>query len=281
MNIVFNELSFYPLQTSSYDLKKLFFNIIKQFEFLKLSYDFSHLVFPSDLSVIFVMQDVCIYEWINSLDMSSKLKLLSFIRKPFSNDIIEAETGNLDLFSFSNADLDIEGLTCVGFELAFLQGVPTISLNTDDLWQKDYLSFTKTDSLSLEDQEVEVINISDKEELSTCFKGFAELNSNIQLQETDLLYENKKISLRDDHGKDILEAFSKKLLRSVYVCNVINSLPFNSKAIRFIRRTSSDGKIEIILHWEDKGIGMIIQTTGRNKRETEKIADILREQFDK
>ena len=42
-----------------------------------------------------------------------------------------------------------------------------------------------------------------------------------------------------------------------------------------------DGKIELVLYWEDKGIGIIIQTTGRNYRETEEIARLLKKEFDR
>ncbi|MFB2898400.1 hypothetical protein ACE1CI_36250 [Aerosakkonemataceae cyanobacterium BLCC-F50] len=45
--------------------------------------------------------------------------------------------------------------------------------------------------------------------------------------------EKKSISIRDDHGKDILQSFAKKICRSPYVKKVVNSLPFNPKHKKF------------------------------------------------
>ncbi|MEC4985352.1 MAG: putative CRISPR-associated protein [Oscillatoria sp. PMC 1068.18] len=93
--------------------------------------------------------------------------------------------------------------------------------------------------------------------------------------------ERKQINLRDDHGKDILQAFGEKICRSPYVKKVINSLPFNRYSVNPIRRTTSDGIVEFVLTWTDVGIGLCIQTTGRNKAETNSIAIYLKDKFAK
>lgn len=101
----------------------------------------------------------------------------------------------------------------------------------------------------------------------------------IDLQKTPLKPDQKKISIRDDHGKDKLTDFAKKLINSEYVIEVINSLPFNPKETSFIRNILDDGKIEIVLHKTDQGLGLVVKTTGRNKRETEEIAKILEKNY--
>ena len=58
-------------------------------------------------------------------------------------------------------------------------------------------------------------------------------------------------------------------------------MPFNSHTSRFIRIVYKIGLVELVLHLEDKGLGMVIKTTGRNYRETEEIAKILKKEFDK
>lgn len=103
------------------------------------------------------------------------------------------------------------------------------------------------------------------------------LLSLIPKDETDP--EHKPINLRDDHGKDILEAFAKKIRRSSYVKKIVNSLPFNSSQINPIRRTYPNGIVEFVLTWEDKGLGLCIQTTGRNLAETNSIALHLKKEF--
>lgn len=91
--------------------------------------------------------------------------------------------------------------------------------------------------------------------------------------------EDKRIKLRDDHGKDILKAFSDRLVNSEYVIEIINSMPFNSKNRRFIHKIREDGIIEIVLPWTDEGHGIVVKTTGRNLRETERIAEILKDKY--
>ena len=91
--------------------------------------------------------------------------------------------------------------------------------------------------------------------------------------------EKKPINLRDDHGKDILQAFAKKICRSPYVKKVVNSLPFNPKRNNPIRRTKSNGTVEFVLIWTDKGLGLCLETTGRNLAETNTIALHLKKEF--
>lgn len=91
--------------------------------------------------------------------------------------------------------------------------------------------------------------------------------------------EKKSISIRDDHGKDILQAFAKKICRSPYVKKVVNSLPFNPKQKNSIRRTKHDGTVEFVLIWTDAGLGLCIETTGRNLAETNTIALHLEKEF--
>lgn len=91
--------------------------------------------------------------------------------------------------------------------------------------------------------------------------------------------ELKAIHLRDDHGKDILTEFSKKIRRSPYVKKIVNSLQFNPRRVDPIRRTTADGLVEFVLTWTDAGYGICIQTTGSNLLETNVIALHLKSEF--
>ncbi len=91
--------------------------------------------------------------------------------------------------------------------------------------------------------------------------------------------EKKQIHLRDDHGKDVLQEFSQRICQSPYVKSVVNSLPYNPRQTEPIRRTYSNGKVEFVLTWTDRGLGVCIQTTGRNIAETNSIALYLKKKF--
>lgn len=89
----------------------------------------------------------------------------------------------------------------------------------------------------------------------------------------------KAINLRDDHGKDIIQAFSERICYSPYVKKIINSLPFNPKRTNPIRRTTENGVVEFVLTWTSAGLGICIETTGRNLAETNTIALHLQKEF--
>jgi hypothetical protein len=111
------------------------------------------------------------------------------------------------------------------------------------------------------------------------FQEWLETRVAVSLVETNIAIAEKQVRLRDDHGKDVLREFAKKVIRSKYVKSVINSLPFNPRSTEFVKAIHADGKIEIVLTWTDQGYGMVIETTGRNRAETMKIAEILSDEY--
>ncbi len=78
---------------------------------------------------------------------------------------------------------------------------------------------------------------------------------------------------------DVLQEFSKRLIHSPYLIGIINSLPYNPYERKFIKKIRENGLIEIVLPWTDQGYGIVVKTTGRTIKETEKIAEIIKEEF--
>ena len=99
------------------------------------------------------------------------------------------------------------------------------------------------------------------------------------IPQDETLPERKPISLRADHGTDILQSFAEKIRRSPYVKEIKNSLPFNPRQVDSIRQAKSNGIVEFVLTWTDRGLGLCIQTTGRNLAETNTIALHLEKEF--
>lgn len=92
--------------------------------------------------------------------------------------------------------------------------------------------------------------------------------------------DKKKIKLADTHhGNDKLMKLARRLVNTPYVMAVINSAEHKPKRKNFISDITDDGKMTVTLTYTDKGYSMVIQTTGRNKKETEAIADWLRKKF--
>ena len=283
MQLIFNEISFLPLAENEHIFFDQFLVLLKVFDNAKKLYGFKDFVFPENISTLKVLSNKSFYEWVNNIShQGAKNKILSVVRKPFISDVIGEQAIELPRFYYVNLPAGILETYCTGLATAYINGCLCASISSTAFWDLNTIEFQKIINDNLETEQVSVFNISNANhfELSE-IKRLVQYSGNVQLIETDINPVNKSIALRDDHGKDKLLAFSKKIILSNFIISVINSLPFNSKAVNFIHKIYTDGKIELVLYWEDKGIGIIIQTTGRNFRETEAIAKILKNEFDK
>lgn len=283
MNLSFNEISFQPEVDNEQSLKEKFMLAANILKIAKEKYGFSHLVFTSDLSKTKVINSQTFYEWVYSIPhQGDKNKILGLIKRPYINDVLQDQVGDLDAFYFENLDLHIEPTYCHGLATAYITETASLSLHTHSFWEQKKLVFFKENLETKVPDSVYAHNLC----LENCFddnvlKTYFESIAKVDLAESPLNPNEKTHHFRDDHGTDILTAFSKRIKNSKYVNTIINSLPFNSHTSQFIRRIYQDGKIEIVLHWEDKGYGMVIQSTGRNFRETKAIAQILKDEYDK
>lgn len=190
----------------------------------------------------------------------------AFFRSPYESGEVEK---NQDEF------LEHEWLyhdrACVGFSLAAILNSAALSIYESE-WENGFIPITKDGAADT------VRNISTEQHVDLHIPQILK-KEEPELVECDLQTEEKKILLRDDHGKDILMDFSKRLIKSPYVVGIINSLPFNSHERKFIKKIHSEGLIEIVLPWTDKGYGVIVKTTGRTMAETEAIGKIIEEKY--
>lgn len=283
MHLSFNELSFRPEVENAHLLKDKFIKLADVLKLTNEKYGFSHLVFPNDLGKAKVIGETTFYEWAYAIPhQGDKNKILSLIKKPFTNDVLQDQLGDLDAFYLENAELGIEQTYCHGLATAYITETATLSLNTHPFWQEATVNFFKENTETGQIDSVQAYNICQEScfenvTLAAYFEGVSEVN----LESTPLSPNQKSHHFRDDHGISILTAFATRLKNSGYVISIINSLPFNAQTSRFIRRIYANGQIELVLHWEDAGYGMIIQTTGRNYRETKTIAEILKSEYDR
>lgn len=192
--------------------------------------------------------------------------LYSFLQQPYESDEVDAKQEEYLAHQWTIYDEEPYGLA-----LSIIMDSGGMSL-PGDKWNSYLLPVKCDDSL------VEARNIYDAHSANNLIE-WVEANKDVELMTTDIAPENKKFHVRDDHGSDVLRAFSKRLFKSQYVVEVINSLEFQSHNREFIHKIKGEGIVEIVLPWTDQGLGMAVRTTGRNIRETEKIAEILREEY--
>ncbi len=279
MELVFNELSFLDHQNKSILLNN-FKTLLTTFNEAQNRYGYTHIVFPVNYYDIQVTPDENFIQWINGISTSDKNNILSLLRRPFIDGYLEHQDEKLVQYYFVSEEMGIEQEYCDGLATADIMEIPAISLTNHPVWQEIEIKiFEETGN---EPRTVFVKNISTRDSIENpLFIEYAESQAPLNLQVSTLDIAAKRIILREDHGIDKLQRLADRMVQNEYVNGVINSMPFNPHTSRFLRRINKNGTVEIVMHWDDRGIGMVIQTTGRNYRETKAIAEILRDQFDK
>lgn len=190
----------------------------------------------------------------------------SFFRSPYESESVEQKQDE-----YLAHDWRYHTRPCIGPALAAIFHSMVLSLY-EAAWDVPLLDLLK------DGDEVPVKNICTEKHVTVHISKI-QSEEEPELIESSLAAEEKKISLRDDHGMKVLMDFSKRLVKSPYVTAVINSLPFNPTERKFIRKVRSDGLIEIVLPWTDEGYGLVVKTTGRTIEETKKIGEIINEKY--
>jgi len=82
------------------------------------------------------------------------------------------------------------------------------------------------------------------------------------------------------HGKEKVIEFGKKLIQNEYVCEILGSAEYKPYNNNFIQEIEPDGKKGMLIVKIPNEIFTIrVQTSGRNKKETTKIAEILKNKY--
>ncbi|MEI6138154.1 MAG: hypothetical protein WCP85_02765 [Mariniphaga sp.] len=275
MELIFNELSVDPLSVDKYagnDKAVKFAKAVstaqkRGFKNIR-SYLASNQILLSD--------GYTLYDWLHNNDRGTEVLrsfLYGMIVQPFIKDedeAIEEKYVEADYF-FEDKESNIEKTRCRGLASAFLYETLSTSLASANVWERVKLQLI-IESEGINSPQA-VLNISSQESfINEEISDFVEKLGPIELIETEILPDNKKIHLADHHGKAELTVLSNLLKKSPYVIEMRST---DWKGKRFIRKVSKDGVIEIVLIETQKQYALWVQTTGRNLRETNAIAKIL------
>ena len=199
----------------------------------------------------------------------------SFFKAPFeAPDNTEDEEN-----TFIQTDYCFNCMPVEGLAWAVIKNSIALSLLTDAIWdtEKIKLQCNNTGTPN-EKKEIEVKHVSKQKHVKALSEWML-ANEPVQLIETPIKPNDKICHLRNDHGKDELMAFWKKIKKSPYIEKCVNSLEFNPHARKFIEKCTKDGYINLRLLRTQKGLGLCIKTTGRTIHETAAIAQILEEEY--
>lgn len=281
MELIFNEISFLPHSNNVVVLQEQFINMLKIFVETKEKYGFNHIIFPINIGDTKVTDDKSFHQWAYSIEKKGdKNKILSVIKRPFANDVLQEKVMELNKFYYENKDEGIEEY-CIGLATTYLKQKVSLSLLSNPCWNTTKIDFKEIIDEELNTKDVDVENITTINHLlDNKIQNKLIYSGVLSLIKSPLKPNEKKLNLSGDHhGNNKLKAFSKKIFQSEYVVSVINNIDFSPNSSDLIKNTYSDGKIELVLYWESAGYGMIIQTMGRNLRETNEIAKLLKEKY--
>ena len=283
MELVFNELSLQPYIENEVLFKNKFIEMLNTYGQLKEKFGITNLLFPRATLNHNVSKKSTFIQWASSLtNTSEKNKILSFIRTPFCEDILgNNEQNKTNKYYYENSEISIKEEYCIGLGICHAKERIAISLHSHNCWELHIISFKEIADDDFNTNDVEVFNVCESgKNLNEDLFHRLMYYGNLEIIESNIALENKKIKLSGNHhGNNILESFAKKIFQCKYVIEVVNNIDFSPNAVRFIKNIYANGTIDIVLHWEDAGYGMKIQTTGRNYRETEAIAEILEEKY--
>jgi hypothetical protein len=269
MELVFNEISLNDKPVNEYHAISVLENFVRTCSSLKKK-GFDKLCVESNFWNSLYFGNIDINNYLSRISSQTKKSFLrSFIRKPFIADDFTsvADEKFVENDYFFNNNIRVTGLA-----YAYLLDTISISLSTEVVWENTEIEIVEESNGLRKNLTIKNASKSEHSEYHRCW---IEEKKPVQLRMTKIEPANKKINLRDDHGKDILQSFAVKLVKSPYVKSVVNSLPFNPRENSFIRKVFPNGQIEIVLTHTDEGFGMIAQTTGNNLKETIEIGKIL------
>jgi hypothetical protein len=282
MELFYNELSQVPVSNNKYLANQKVTRFIDCYKTI-LPKGFSHIRFSKQFHEIEIAGGYTLANWLNETSQRNYKDLILGARTfPFikADDVWAEDEYIKHQFFFENIDPPFERSECMGLAAAQIYDSISISFSGTPIWEKNALNISKVNEETQSSDVLEVTNIfsADCSE-NEVIKLFIERVSEIVLIPSNLQPLEKTIQFRDDHGTDVLNAFARRIRNSPYVSGIVNSLPWNSQSSNFIRRVYPTGLIEVVLYWTDNGLGMVIQTTGRNLRETEEIARLLEEEY--
>lgn len=93
--------------------------------------------------------------------------------------------------------------------------------------------------------------------------------------------EQKHVKYQEHHGKEMLRDFCSQIVKHKFVQGVVDSIAFDSTTNRFVLKCYNDGTVDLRLHWTKMGVGLKVQTVGKDLRQTMLIAEILKAKYDR
>lgn len=279
MEACFNELSLRPLCKTTEEIKARVENYTEVIVNAIENHGFKKICYEQNLDEILIAESETIASFCYKNCRNSKVALLLSTQvKPYIGDKELDSVSEKYIDSTAYYCKNSEEIKAEGFTAAYAKNTICVGMISEPCWEKEEHPIVIRHQFAEEIKSW--ICVSSVLHFATeTFQGWYNINAPLCLKKCSINPEDKQIKLRDDHGKDELEAHAQKLCRSPYVVGIVNSLPFHPNAKDYIHKVCPKGIINIVLTSTDRGIGLAVKTTGENLRETQRIAEHLKEKY--
>ncbi len=167
MELICNELSFYPLANNSYEAVERFRLLLMTFKSANEKYSFNHIRFPKSYAAQYVISNLTLFEWISTLSNPTlKSLILSLFKSPFTDDLEEAEMNHFFASSFVIKESNVPvSYTPVGLPVAHIKSLPCISFKSHVCWQNRLIELSMQNDNSGIETIFSVYNLCDPVDL--------------------------------------------------------------------------------------------------------------------
>lgn len=265
----FNDLSIKPLCETDQEVDLRVSDFVKILKFCGEFLGYRKVKFDMPAKEIELKKDYFLREYLAKHATGNSfgaLLLLNMLQPPCIEDDSEEEikyATHTAKLKREGKDVDAYGFACAYYSSGFVVGFAS------DFFWKSNSSFTLSvmEDETGKSREHNVFCISQVDQFNNHdFISWAIDNLPLYFRPSGIEYAEKKVALRDDHGKNVLLEFSKKIKKESYIIEIVNSLPFK-RNIQKKTNWIGEGIIEVRLLGEKNKIGVAVRTTAKNEIE--------------
>ncbi len=161
MELVCNELSFFPLANDKHIAEKRFETILRTFKEARQKYGFTHIRFPLNYSAQKITLSQTLFEWVSTISNHSlKSLIVGIFKSPYIDDLDELEVNFFleSTYSLSEENSPVNN-SPFGLPIAYIKSVPSISFDSHFFWRNKKIQVVKSEKHKPENSLFHVHNI--------------------------------------------------------------------------------------------------------------------------
>lgn len=161
MDLILNELSFYPCFESIQVAESKFLNFMNTFKKANETYGIKKVLFPKNISNQNITNDLNFVQVLEKMvNKDLKRSLFTFLKPPYVDDLSEEELNTFFESEYSLISDDVPTKTSpVGLPVSYIKTIPAISLDSHLFWRNRKITVRKSSSNVVENVDFCAYNI--------------------------------------------------------------------------------------------------------------------------